>query len=205
MADLNSMLLQHLASAGLGRQVLEDVDTALRAAGKSMATSDLTKVYDCAMQGQLRVRACLLSGRECSVSVSPWTTVAETKAMLTSELDIQNNDYSLASEGQVLPGDQAIGRYVSPTSGPLALVFLDPIAMLANELDSASPPRQKQLIGERLFPKVFQAQPTVAGKITGMLLELDNHELLSLLASDLELQSRIDEAVAVLQGLRVGR
>ncbi|KAK2117946.1 hypothetical protein P7K49_004833 [Saguinus oedipus] len=41
--------------------------------------------------------------------------------------------------------------------------------------------------------------PTVAGKIPGMLLEIDNSELLLVLESPESLRSKVDEAVAVLQ------
>jgi polyadenylate-binding protein len=54
------------------------------------------------------------------------------------------------------------------------------------------------MIGERLFPLVSKAQPQNAGKITGMLLEMDNGELISLLESKKALDDKIAEAVAVL-------
>jgi polyadenylate-binding protein len=41
--------------------------------------------------------------------------------------------------------------------------------------------------------------PTVAGKVTGMLLEMDNAEILHLLEDRDLLSSRVEEAVAVLQ------
>ena len=41
-------------------------------------------------------------------------------------------------------------------------------------LAAAPPEQQKQLLGERLFPLVANVQPDLAGKITGMLLEMDN-------------------------------
>ena len=44
-------------------------------------------------------------------------------------------------------------------------------------LAAASPEQQKQMIGERLFPLVASVQPDLAGKITGMLLEIDNAEV----------------------------
>ena len=39
-------------------------------------------------------------------------------------------------------------------------------------LVAADPEQQKQMLGERLFPLVSRQQPELAGKITGMLLEV---------------------------------
>lgn len=47
-------------------------------------------------------------------------------------------------------------------------------------LSNAPPNQQKQLLGEAIYPKIQVLQPELAGKITGMLLEMDNEELLSL-------------------------
>ncbi|XP_067914113.1 E3 ubiquitin/ISG15 ligase TRIM25-like isoform X2 [Heterodontus francisci] len=58
---------------------------------------------------------------------------------------------------------------------------------------------QKQLLGERLFPLIQVLHPSMAGKITGMLLELDNSELLQYLECSDSLRSKVDEAVVVLQ------
>lgn len=55
------------------------------------------------------------------------------------------------------------------------------------------------MIGERLYPQVQKIQPELAGKITGMLLEMDNAELLMLLESHDQLQAKVDEAIAVLK------
>lgn len=47
-------------------------------------------------------------------------------------------------------------------------------------LNQAPVAQQKQMLGEALYPKIQAQQPELAGKITGMLLEMDNQELLSL-------------------------
>ncbi|XP_018601177.1 polyadenylate-binding protein 1-like isoform X1 [Scleropages formosus] len=71
--------------------------------------------------------------------------------------------------------------------------------LTASMLAAAPLMEQKQLLGERLYPLIQTLQPTLAGKITGMLLEIDNSELLHMLESPESLQSKVEEAVAVLQ------
>ena len=63
----------------------------------------------------------------------------------------------------------------------------------------ASPSDQKQILGERLFPLIQQTHPDLAGKITGMLLEIDNSELLHMLEFREALSAKVEEAVSVLQ------
>ncbi|KAM4699208.1 polyadenylate-binding protein 4 isoform 2-T2 [Discoglossus pictus] len=71
--------------------------------------------------------------------------------------------------------------------------------LTASMLASAPPQEQKQMLGERLFPLIQAMHPSLAGKITGMLLEIDNSELLHMLESPESLRSKVEEAVAVLQ------
>ncbi|XP_078460507.1 polyadenylate-binding protein 1-like isoform X6 [Lampetra planeri] len=66
-------------------------------------------------------------------------------------------------------------------------------------LASAPLQEQKQMLGERLFPLIQGMHLSLAGKITGMLLEIDNSELLHMLESPESLRSKVEEAVAVLQ------
>ncbi|KFV62515.1 Embryonic polyadenylate-binding protein, partial [Dryobates pubescens] len=75
--------------------------------------------------------------------------------------------------------------------------------LTASMLAAAPPQEQKQMIGERLYPFILSMHPSLAGKITGMLLEIDNSELLLLLESPDSLRSKIEEAVAVLQAHQV--
>lgn len=71
---------------------------------------------------------------------------------------------------------------------------------LTTEVLAAAPPQeQKQMLGERLFPLISQIYPEWAGKITGMLLEIDNAELLHMLDSRDSLKDKVEEAVAVLK------
>merc|ERR1711862_1012683 len=71
--------------------------------------------------------------------------------------------------------------------------------LTAAALAAAPPAIQKQMIGEKLYPAIARFQPELAGKITGMMLEMDNSELLILLESEQQLKVKVDEALRVLQ------
>jgi len=66
-------------------------------------------------------------------------------------------------------------------------------------LATTDPAQQKNMIGERLYPLVYQRNVEHAGKITGMLLEMDNSELIHLIESPEALESKIQEALSVLR------
>ncbi|XP_071501427.1 E3 ubiquitin-protein ligase UBR5-like, partial [Diadema antillarum] len=59
-------------------------------------------------------------------------------------------------------------------------------------------PPSKQALGERLFPRVYALQPSLASTITGMLLELPPARLLLLLASEESLRERVEEAMDII-------
>lgn len=69
------------------------------------------------------------------------------------------------------------------------------VSMLAQAL----PHEQKQMLGERLYPTVNKYCPALSGKITGMLLEMDNGDLLNMLDDYGSLKEKMDEALSVLQ------
>ncbi|XP_052173604.1 polyadenylate-binding protein 7-like isoform X2 [Diospyros lotus] len=71
--------------------------------------------------------------------------------------------------------------------------------MLSSRLAAAPPEQQKQILGEQLYPLVQKHKPDLAAKITGMLLEMDNSELLLLLESPESLSAKVEEAVHVLK------
>lgn len=84
-----------------------------------------------------------------------------------------------------------------PEQNPMVIQGQEPLT--ASLLATATSSEQKQMIGERLFPLVQDYQPQLAGKITGMLLEIDNTELLHMLDSQELLAAKVEEAVQVLQ------
>jgi len=70
----------------------------------------------------------------------------------------------------------------------------------ASSLAAAPPAIQKQMLGEKLFPMIAKIQPDMAGKVTGMMLEMDNSELIMLLESEQQLRAKVSEAIVVLGG-----
>jgi len=93
----------------------------------------------------------------------------------------------------------AVIQQQQPQPDPSAAGIPGQEPLTASLLATASASEQKQMIGERLFPLVQEHQPHLAGKITGMLLEIDNSELLNMLESRDLLSAKVDEAVQVLQ------
>merc|ERR1711903_266107 len=88
------------------------------------------------------------------------------------------------------PPMQSPQPQAAPGGGPLN----------ASALAAAPPAVQKQMIGEKLYPAIAKFQPELAGEITGMMLEMDNSELLMLLESEPQLRSKVNEAMVVLGG-----
>ncbi|KAF2116338.1 hypothetical protein BDV96DRAFT_491518 [Lophiotrema nucula] len=70
-------------------------------------------------------------------------------------------------------------------------------ALDVSALTSAPQGQQKQILGEALYPKIHEMQPELAGKITGMLLEMDNTELINLTQDESALRAKVDEALSV--------
>ncbi|KAJ5579258.1 Polyadenylate-binding protein cytoplasmic and nuclear [Penicillium hetheringtonii] len=96
-------------------------------------------------------------------------------------------------------GPQGMGRgqgrgQPAPAGQPQAEA---PAGSVSQSLQNAPPAQQKQMLGEALYPKIQNQQPELAGKITGMLLEMDNAELLGLLDDEESLRAKVDEALNV--------
>ncbi|KOS19972.1 Polyadenylate-binding protein [Escovopsis weberi] len=65
------------------------------------------------------------------------------------------------------------------------------------QLATAQPAQQKQILGELIFPKIQVINAELAGKITGMLLEMENNELVSLIEDEVALKAKVEEAMGV--------
>lgn len=70
-------------------------------------------------------------------------------------------------------------------------------------LAALEPDQQKRLLGETLFPLVQAQNNQVPGKITGMLLEMDNAELLHLLEDKEAFQRKVEEAIETLNSAQL--
>ncbi|KAL0324905.1 UNVERIFIED_CONTAM: Polyadenylate-binding protein 5 [Sesamum radiatum] len=70
---------------------------------------------------------------------------------------------------------------------------------LASALASATPDNQRMMLGEQLYPLVERLEPNHTGKVTGMLLEMDQTEVLHLIESPDALKKKVVEAMDVLR------
>jgi polyadenylate-binding protein len=70
---------------------------------------------------------------------------------------------------------------------------------LSTLLANMSVEQQKNVLGERLYAHISRAHSSEAAKITGMLLEMDNAEILHLLEAPAQLDEKVNEALEVLR------
>ncbi|KAL6503206.1 poly(A) binding protein Pab2 [Orobanche hederae] len=77
-----------------------------------------------------------------------------------------------------------------------------PITALASALTNASLEQQRTMLGENLYPLVDQLEHEHAAKVTGMLLEMDQTEVLHLLESPDALKAKVSEAMDVLRNVQ---
>merc|ERR1719220_2769637 len=100
------------------------------------------------------------------------------------------------------PPQQVVGAMVPGTPGappPQQAVMIQGQEPLTATMLAAAPMHeQKQMLGERLYPLIHKMHPDLAGKITGMLLEIDNSDLVHMLEDQASLKGKVDEAVSVL-------
>ncbi|KAJ7516723.1 hypothetical protein O6H91_22G068600 [Diphasiastrum complanatum] len=100
--------------------------------------------------------------------------------------------------GAMLPAPIEMGAIHVPNVDS-GMVQPLPISALASALASAPPEQQRAMLGEQLYPLVDQLEHDHAGKVTGMLLEMDQTEILHLIESPDSLKSKVAEAMEVLR------
>lgn len=71
--------------------------------------------------------------------------------------------------------------------------------LTASDLAGMPPAEQKQALGEAIYMRVALTHPDRAGKITGMLLEIDNEDLLQFIENPELLHAKVSEAMTVLR------
>ncbi|PHT31811.1 Polyadenylate-binding protein 8 [Capsicum baccatum] len=77
-----------------------------------------------------------------------------------------------------------------------------PVSTLDFALANAPPEQQRTMLGESLYPLVDQLEHEHAAKIMGMLLEMDQTEVLHLLESPEALKTKVSEAMEVLRNVQ---
>merc|ERR1712087_688395 len=77
------------------------------------------------------------------------------------------------------------------------MLQVDPVTW--EMLQNKQPAEKKRMIGECLYVKIQVVEQRWAGKVTGMLLQMDNSELLVLVSDPSALINKVDEALAVLK------
>ncbi|MGH0186947.1 UNVERIFIED_CONTAM: hypothetical protein FKN15_023419 [Acipenser sinensis] len=122
----------------------------------------------------------------------------ERKAILTNQY-MQRLASVRAMPGPVAGSYQSSGYFMSavPQVMESAVHMRGQEPLTASMLASAPLQEQKQMLGERLYPLIHAMHPALAGKITGMLLEIDNSELLHMLESPESLHTKVKHTLTL--------
>ncbi|KAF3643015.1 hypothetical protein FXO38_02460 [Capsicum annuum] len=77
-----------------------------------------------------------------------------------------------------------------------------PISTLASTFSNATPKKQRTMLDESLYPLVDQLKNEHAVKVTRMLLEMDQTEVLHMLESPEVLKAKVPKAMEVLRNVQ---
>lgn len=130
---------------------------------------------------------------KCSLPTDRWTPAEASQILLS-----HTNNPHQALETFVQEYPQSSFKVEEQQPQP-AIVIQGQDPLTASKLATTPPQEQKQMLGERLIPLIQGMYPELATKITGMLLEIDNSELVNLLEHGESFEGKVDEAFAVLQ------
>lgn len=97
-----------------------------------------------------------------------------------------------------------IAQQPQPIGGtPILATVPKPVSDTLANLAKLSEVERKQQIGEILYPRVQALHGDLAGKITGMLLEMESSELIGLVENQIDLVAKAKEAFDVLEQARL--
>ena len=131
--------------------------------------------------------------------------ISNPQSMLQPNVNITSNQNQSVGQSQTsAPQHQVLGSQPQmigsqPNAGQYSTPLVDQPPITLAYVNNCKPEERKRILGERLFPKIQAVEPRLAGKITGMLLEMSNPELFGLLESQQALHAKINEALQVLK------
>ncbi|KAJ0231995.1 Polyadenylate-binding protein 5 [Hirschfeldia incana] len=113
--------------------------------------------------------------------------------------NVRSGTVASAPQGNVsLPLDASSAISHNASQNPLKAPLL-PISKLTSALALTSPANHPQILGEQLFPLVEKQEPVHTAKVIGMLLQMDQAEILHLLESPEALKVKVSEALNALK------
>eukprot|EP01084_Bolivina_argentea_P261304 441518_1 len=90
-----------------------------------------------------------------------------------SNIELNTDTYASQTHQTSVPtGQHSVSPLSAGAGGQTSAPMLEINPLTSEMLQDAKPAEKKRLIGERLFPKIQVVEPRLAGKITGMLLEM---------------------------------
>jgi len=139
-------------------------------------------------------------GMQRAMAGMPAAAVAAAAAAAQNQRQAGFKYAAAARNTQNIPQPGAAGVPLDPNAAnQQAIQVPGQEPLTAPMLAAASQNEQKQMLGERLYPLIHSIHGDLSGKITGMLLEIDNAELLHMLESRESLNAKVEEAVEVLK------
>ena len=115
----------------------------------------------------------------------------------STNTNAQSRPASQPQQASAQTGQQSVTQLSAGGAAPPAPTEEDPLTR--QEVEEAKTAERNRLLGERLFAKIKVVEPKLAGKITGMFLEMSNTEIFELLSEQRALMNKINEALAVLK------
>ena len=113
--------------------------------------------------------------------------------------NVRSGTVASAPQGNVsLPLNASSAISHNASQNPQKPPFL-PISKLTSALALTSPANHPQILGEQLFPLVEKQEAVHTAKVTDMLLEMDQAEILHLLESPEALKVKVSEALDALR------